>query len=395
MWAATAVWWCAVLVAHLAPGSSTVAGPVSPGLAHALSMTFGFTPMFFTGFLFTAGPKWLLQPDQTARALLPTVVAALAGWALFFAGVQLSIALAAGGLSLVALGWGLFTLRFVRLVRSSRAADRTHARWVGVACGVGVVALWLAAAGLAAQREDVARAAVHLGLWGFVALVFATVAHRMIPFFNDGGLPRLDARRPTWLLWLFALTLGWEAAFTIGETLAGPPPPAARAVQAALEAPIAAWLSWLALRWWVVPARRQPLRQPLPLMLYVGFAWFAVALALSAAVHATSAIDGSAFAPTLAPLHAMTMGFLGSTLLAMASRVTCGHSGRTRVVDGWLWTLFWLLQGAVLMRLLAAWRPAAPLMLALAALAWTAAAAGWALRYGRWLGLPRVGDGPR
>ena len=108
-----------------------------------------------------------------------------------------------------------------------------------------------------------------------------------------------------------------------------------------------------------------------------------------------SAIDGSAFAPTLAPLHATTMGFLGSTLLAMASRVTCGHSGRTRVVDGWLWTLFWLLQGAVLMRLFAAWRPAAPFTLALAALAWTAAAAGWSLRYGRWLGLPRVDGGSR
>jgi uncharacterized protein involved in response to NO len=393
IWAMGAAWWFVVLGARLAP--SAMPWSVSPGLAHALLMTFGFTPLFFTGFLFTAGPKWLAQPEQPARALLPTVAAAITGWALFLPGVHLSAALAAAGLALVAFGWSVFALRFARLVLTSRVADRIHARWVGVACGVGAIALWLAAASLAAQREDLARAAVQLGLWGFVALIFATVAHRMIPFFNDSAMPGLDLRRPAWLLWLFGATLAAQAAFGACDALTGPLPAALRWLQVALEAPVAALLLWLALRWCFVPTLRRHLRQRLLLMMYIGFAWFALALALAlaAVTHATIAIAGDARAPGLAPLHAMAMGFLGSTLMAMASRVACGHSGRSQVVDALLWRLFWLLQAAVLMRLLGAWWPA-PLLLAIAALAWAVVAAGWALRYGRWFGRPRADGRP-
>jgi uncharacterized protein involved in response to NO len=391
IWAMGAAWWFVVLGARLAP--SAMPWSVSPGLAHALLMTFGFTPLFFTGFLFTAGPKWLAQPEQPARALLPTVVAATTGWALFLPGVHLSAALAAAGLALVAFGWSVFALRFARLVLTSRVADRIHARWVGVACGVGAIALWLAAASLAAQREDLARAAVQLGLWGFVALIFATVAHRMIPFFNDSAMPGLDLRRPAWLLWLFGATLAAQAAFGACDALTGPLPAALRWLQVALEVPVAVLLLWLALRWCFVPTLRRHLRQRLLLIMYIGFAWFALALALAAVTHATIAIAGDARAPGLAPLHAMAMGFLGSTLMAMASRVACGHSGRSQVVDALLWRLFWLLQGAVLMRLFGAWWPA-PLLLAIAALAWAVVAAGWALRYGRWFGWPRADGRP-
>ena len=312
---------------------------------------------------------------------------------LFVTGVHLSAALAAGGLALVASGWSMFALRFARLVRASRVTDRTHARWVALACGIGAVSLWFAAASLAAQREDLARAAVQLGLWGFVALVVATVAHRMIPFFNDSAMPGLDLRRPAWLLWLFGATLAAQAIFGACDVVFGPLPAVARWLQVAFEVPVAALLLWLALRWGFVPTLRRHLQQRLLLMMYVGFAWFALALALAAVSHAMIAIEGDARAPSLAPLHATAIGFLGSTLIAMASRVACGHSGRTQVVDALLWRLFWLLQSAALIRLLGAWWPAPPL-LAIAALAWAVVAIGWALRYGRWFGRPRADGRP-
>lgn len=393
MFAASALWWLAVLVARVAQWP--LPWSVSPGLAHSLLMTFGFTPLFFSGFLFTAGTKWLAQPEMQASALLPTVVAALAGWALLLPGVHLSATLAAIGLAAVAAGWSVFTLRFWRLVRTSRARDRSHARGVGVACGVGAFALWAAAASLAAQREDLARAAVQLGLWGFVSLVFATVAHRMIPFFSDGGLARLDLRRPTWLLWVFGVTLALQALFGMFDALAGPPTPIAHAVRAVLEAPSALLLVGLALRWVTVPSLRHHLRQRLLLMMYIGFAWFAVALAMATLSDALAAFSGGSFTLGLAPLHAMTMGFLASILLAMASRVACGHSGRSNVADAFLWRVFWLLQAAVLLRLLSASWPAMPaFVLTAAALAWTSVAAAWAVRFGRWFGLPRADGRP-
>lgn len=393
MFSASALWWLGVLWSRL--DGWPVLWRVSPVLAHSLLMTFGFTPLFFSGFLFTAGPKWLAQPEQQASALLPTVGAALAGWTLFVLGVNRSATLAAIGLAVVAAGWGLFTLRLWRLVRTSRARDRTHPRWVGAACTIGAFAMWTAAASLAAEREDIARAAVQLGLWGFVALVFATVAHRMIPFFGDGGLARLDLRWPAWLLWVFGATLGLQAIFGIIDALAGPPGAGAHALRAALEAPSALLLVVLALRWVAIPKLRIPLRQRLPRMMYIGFAWFAVALTMATVSDALAAFSGGSVTLGLAPLHAMTMGFLASVLLAMASRVACGHSGRSLVADALLWSVFWLLQAAVLARLASAlWPALPPFVLMFAALAWAGVATAWALRYGRWFGLPRSDGHP-
>ena len=45
---------------------------LAPSLVHAAVMVFGFMPLFFSGFLFTAGPKWLqVPPPSPTRMLLP------------------------------------------------------------------------------------------------------------------------------------------------------------------------------------------------------------------------------------------------------------------------------------------------------------------------------------
>jgi len=394
VFAASALWWLAVLLARLVP-SVALPWAVSPGLAHSVLMTFGFMPLFFTGFLFTAGPKWLGHGEVPARVLLPSVMASLAGWAVFLLGVHTAAPLAAFGLAAVAWGWSGFTRRFWRLLRTSRVPDRSHARVIAVACAVGVLALWLAVGAVFAQREDIARVALQLGLWGFVALVFAAVAHRMIPFFSASALPLLDAWRPMWLLWVFVATLALQALFGAAELLLWPLPAALRVAQAAVEAPVAVLLLWLALRWGLVQSLRHHLKQRLLAMLHIGFLWFGVAMVLAAVSHGLMAVSGGARSLGLAPLHAMTMGFLGSTLIAMATRVSCGHSGRTLVADDFVWRLFWLLQTAVLLRLLGAvWPASASWAVPLAALAWAGAVVAWAVRYGTWYGRPRVDGRP-
>ena len=95
------------------------------------------------------------------------------------------------------------------------------------------------------------------------------------------------------------------------------------------------------------------------------------------------------------PLHALTMGYLGCTLVAMITRVAAGHSGRPLAVDGLAWALYLLLQAAVLARVAAALWPAAATALTLAAIAaWAVACSTWALRYGGWMGRPRVDGRP-
>jgi uncharacterized protein involved in response to NO len=105
--------------------------------------------------------------------------------------------------------------------------------------------------------------------------------------------------------------------------------------------------------------------------------------------------SGDAESLGLAPLHALTMGYLGATLVAMITRVASGHSGRPLAADDLAWALYWTLQAAVVLRVASAlWAAAStPLQLAAAA-AWSAAALGWALRYGGWLGRPRIDGRP-
>jgi uncharacterized protein involved in response to NO len=90
------------------------------------------------------------------------------------------------------------------------------------------------------------------------------------------------------------------------------------------------------------------------------------------------------------------MGFLGSLMVAMVTRVSCGHGGRSLVADRLAWSAFLLLQAATVLRIAAALAPPAwmgALTLAVAAL-WLAVVAPWALRLLRWYGQPRPDGRP-
>lgn len=390
MLALSALWWGAVL--GITQGLQwALPWAVSRGLAHGLWFAFGFMPLFFTGFLFTAGPKWLGLGPVDARELAPALLASLCGWGVFLLGVHGAAALAAIGLAAVAWGWASFTRRFVALVRASSVGDRLHARLIAAACVAGVLALGTAALGLLLQREDLARAALQLGLWGFVGVVYVTVAHRMIPFFTASALPFVAAWRPTALLGLFVALFVLQVPLAWADLWWWPAPAALQGARIGLEAAAAAGLAALALRWGLV----QSLSIRLLAMLHLGFVWLALSFALAAASHALQLASGGQHGLGLAAQHALTMGFFGSLLLAMATRVACGHGGRTLAADDLAWALFWSLQAATLLRVGAALWPAAErVLLPGAGLVWGVAVIGWALRYGRWFGRPRADGKP-
>ena len=389
MLAASALWWCLHLVAQ----SAQVALPwaVTPGLAHGATMSLGFMPLFFVGFLFTAGPKWLGVPEPGARALLPQVAGYLVSWALALLGFHTSHLLAATGLAGVALMWSALVWKFANLWWYSRSPDKAHATVVVIACTVGALALWVSAIGMALELEAVVRSAVYAAIWLFVATVFAAVSHRMIPFFSASALPVLDAWRPMWLLWSMVGILWFEGVFAVLDLWVWPFPEALRWLQVAVEAPAAVLMLWLAIRWGLV----QSLKIRLLAMLHGGFVWLGIALALQAVSHALMALSQHQLSLGLAPLHAMTMGYLGATLFAMATRVASGHSGRPLAADNMAWALYWVAQLAVLLRVVSAlWPTAGNLPLLLAIGAWTLATCGWSLRYGSWFGRPRVDGRP-
>ena len=96
----------------------------------------------------------------------------------------------------------------------------------------------------------------------------------------------------------------------------------------------------------------------------------------------------------LGALHALTMGCLGSLLLAMVTRVACGHSGRPLVADNLMWGLFLSLQAAVLLRIVGALPTAPALVLAAAAALWAGVVGVWSLRLMGWFGRLRADGRP-
>lgn len=389
MLALSALWWALVLAAR--QGGVLLPWALPPPVAHGLFMTMGFMPLFIVGFLFTAGPKWLGRPEVAASTLATPVALMLAGWTLALAGFHLQAVLAGLGVALVAGGWSSLVLRFIGLIRRSRVPDRLHAKAIAAAGSVGALALWGAALGLLLGDITTVRVATQMALWGCLAPTFAAVSHRMIPFFTASALPALDSWRPNGLLGVMLVVLGASAAGAVADLLWWPLPPALRWAQVAVEAPAAALLLWLALRWGLV----QSLKIRLLAMLHGGFLWLGIALALNALSHALMAVSAGELSLGLAPLHALTMGYLGATLFAMATRVSSGHGGRPLAADNTAWLLYWLLQAAVLLRVLAALWPAATTALTLAGvLAWVAATLGWSVRYGGWFGRPRVDGRP-
>jgi uncharacterized protein involved in response to NO len=352
-------------------------------------MSSGFMPLFIVGFFFTAGPRWLGLPEVSAHTLRWPVLLMLIGSAWSLVGFHVHAIWAGLGVALVSLGWSRIVGRQWTLLRASPSVDKLHATLLVVAGGVGVCAVWTAALALVSGHLVLLRLAVHVVLWMWLAPTFVVVSHRMLPFFTASALPLLDAWRPNWLLWVMFAAVIASGCGTLAEVLWPGLPERLRWFQLAIEGPAAALLLALAVRWGVV----QSLKIRLLAMLHVGFVWLGAAMALAALSHGWQALGGPGLG--LAPLHALTMGYLGTTLVAMITRVASGHSGRPLAVDNVAWRLFGVLQLAVVARIASELWPSAYWGLLLTSvIAWSVATTAWAWRYGGWLGRPRVDGRP-
>ena len=384
-------WWLAVQLGR-AGGSYPQAVAVPTTLTHAVVMVMGFMPLFFAGFLFTAGPRWLgVEPLPVARLRMALFLQA-AGWLCWLAGAWAPVWVSVAGLALALVGLCRMYALFWGLIRISPAQDRVHAKAVGVggvvgiACLVGV--LWAVVAG---GHTDVALVLVRTALWGWIVVTFVAVAHRMIPFFTSGVLPMIEVWRPFWVLWLMLGVAAFEV-LAVWVDWAAPSAsawPAWTVLVIVVEAAVGCTLLWLAVVWGLV----QSLKIRLLGMLHLGFMWFGLALVWSALSQGLWLATGQAVLG-LGALHAATMGFLGSTMIAMVTRVCCGHSGRSLVADNLVWALFMALQLAVVVRLAAAVQGAPNWLTPAAAALWLVVMLAWSLRYGNWLGRPRADGKP-
>lgn len=363
-------WWLFELSTRYLFPQYSVSWPLFSTAAHIWLLLFGMLPFFFFGFLMTTFPRWMAGHEIPVQRYVPAFVFMFAGVLLFYAGLFFAPVLLILASASMLVGWagGLYALW--RVLRDTRPGDKRHTSMLFSAFSIG----WLALAAFlywqVTGMHEALQLALRAGLWGFVLPVFATVAHRMIPFFTSSALQQQEVQRPFWLWWtMLAMSL-------------------AHGVLEFLGMPSWLWLADLPLAFAALTLSglwgfRRSFSNPLLAVLHVGFAWLGIAMLLYAVQSLwLLAHDGTGFILGLAPLHALTTGCYATLVIGMGTRVTLGHSGLPFSIDTPVKLMFAGIQLAALLRIAADLLPSQSSWLYLSAtLLWLACFGPWVWRY--------------
>jgi uncharacterized protein involved in response to NO len=350
---------------------------VPAGWMHAIVMQYQVLPSFIFGFLLTVFPRWMNLPGLRVTHYLPIGLGLLGGQALTLAGLLGSLLLLKLGALLTTVGWMIGTATLVRLAHQDRW-QTWHAVSCTFALGFGLLGLTMYSIFLYGMDPRLAFAAIKIGSVAVLLPIYFTVCHRMIPFFSSAVIPGYRVARPVWamlVLWVLALLHVW-LELRHGYVWLWLP-----------DVLLAVLTAYLLIRWWPRGVAMPALLR----VLFVGFSWLPIAFALYALQSAWYLSTGE-FILGRAPAHALFIGFFGSLLVAMVTRVTQGHSGRPLVLGRVAGFAFICVQAVAVMRVLAELQPDSLAWQAVAGVGWLVAFLPWVLRSG-WIYLTPRADG--
>jgi len=269
---------------------------------HSHEMLFGYAAAVIAGFLLTAVRNWTGRATATGGGLAALVVLWLAGRVLPFVPAAPGWLIAVVDLAfLPALGGVLAPVLW-------RAGQRTNLVFLVL---LGLLTLANLIVHLARLHVLEGQASMLVGLQfgvGVIVLLISVLAGRVVPFFIERGANVQVHARP-WLERLSVLTVVlWLAASMLAH---------GTDLHEAL-AWIAAGVNALRLGTW---HHRRLWAVPLLWVLYMGYGWLVLGLAL----------DGAAIAQWISPavaIHAFTAGAIGVMTVGMMARVALGHTGR-------------------------------------------------------------------
>lgn len=369
------LWWLADLAGRYGAGPYlpwTVTAPA----AHAYLMLYGFFPLFIFGFLFTTYPAWLNAQKLSRQRYTVVFLLMAIGHLVFYAGLATSSALGVIGVVLVLAGWGVALAALSNMLLRTPHPDKRHAYVTTAALTLGWLGMAAFAGWLLTGEPRLLAFSVTGGLWLFLLPVVFTVSHRMIPFFSDCVLDDYTVVRPYGGLWLALAAMALHAVLALLDSRWLWLP----------DLILAGTAFYFSVKWQLW----RSLRIRLLAVLHLAFLWLGIAAALYTAQGLTTFMGAT---PILgqAPLHAVAIGYCASMVLAIASRVTLGHSGRTLVADHATWLVFLGFQGAAIARIAYEILPGRPaLALFIAAGIWLACYGAWAFKYAPCYWRPRI-----
>jgi uncharacterized protein involved in response to NO len=302
--------------------------PLPPQYWHGHEMLFGFIGAAIAGFLLTAVPSWTGSRGFAGPRLVLLVLLWLAGRLVFFLGGVLPVPL----LAIVELAFipGLALLLAPSLLRS---ANRNWPMLVvlGAFWAADVVFIY----GLASDDPMLSRIALRAAL-DLVLVLITIIGGRIVPAFTGNALRAAGADvalRSNKLV--ERLVIGLMLAYAVSDIVAGDG--RVTAVVAALAAAVQLWRlsGW---QGWRTGS------QPIVWVLHVAYAWLPVGLALRAAW-----LFGG-FGWAVHWQHALGAGAAAMMILAVMTRASLGHTGRSLRVPASIAAAYGLLAASVLVR---------------------------------------------
>lgn len=339
------------------------------GWMHAFIMQYQLFPPFMFGFLLTTFPRWIGQPDLNRWHYVPVGLGLLGGQVSVVGGMLCGQpAMVHIGVVMSIVGWGYGLLHLLRILLAERRAGKGptwHAWSCFAGLSFGLIGLLLMAAFLHGAGPWSVVVSIKLGTFAVLLPIYSTVAHRMFPFFAGNIIPGYRAWRPMPMLSLMWVLLLAHLVLELAHANRWLWP---------VDAAMALGSAYVLWRWW--PRGKAP---GILWVLFAGFAWLPIGFALFTIQSAVYAFGGE-FILGRAPQHAIYIGFFGSLLVAMVTRVTQGHSGRPMLMPGVGWFAFALLQLVVITRVVAEIAPDGYFWQVVAAAGWLIAFLPWALR---------------
>lgn len=324
-------------------GLAAIGGDFGAPLWHAHEMVFGFAPAVLAGFLLTAIPNWTGTLPVAGRPLIGLVAVWLAG----------RVAMAAAGWIGLGLAVGVDLLFLPLLLAICGREIIAGRKWNDLKVLAGVAAVMAGNTGFHAAMlsggdpQPWLRAAVA----GYVVLVLI-IGGRIIPSFTRNWLSQRGGTCFPVPFNRFDMGVIGVSALALAVWAVAPQGPLV-----AVMALVAAALNLVRLGRWRGLATRA---EGLLLVLHLAYGFVPLGL-LAIAAAATGLL-----APAAA-LHLLTVGVIGTMMLAVMTRVTRGHTGRGLTASRLTLLSYLCLFGAALARPLADLTPLPGLM----------AAAGW------------------
>lgn len=368
IWAAVAIpLWLAVY-----RDGVTLPSLLPPLVWHIHEMIFGFAAATVAGFLLAAIPNWTGRMPLEGWPLAILVLL----WAIGRVAVLLSADIGAAAAALADLS---FPAAFLGVVGREILAGRNWRNLPMLAALslllAGNLFVHLDALGIA----DSAELGNRIGLVTLLMLI-SLVGGRIIPSFTHNWLtktrPAITPPVPEGSFDRAALVV---TALALGSWALAPDAPITAWANLAAGGAVALRLSrWRGIR---------TLREPLLLILHIGYAWLALGLVLLGLNRFLEVL------PVTAALHALTVGAVGTMTLAVMTRASLGHTGQSLTAGPGTKAIYVLITLAAVLRVLSPLAAEnANLLLSVAGAAWCGAFGLFAVFYGGALARPRKED---